>query len=111
MDADAPGSRPLRSRAAGLLVGVVRLVCGLAALVLVAHVVLTIGDANPANGITVFVARWADRLAFGFRDLFTPADESLRVLVNYGAAALVWLIIGAMITRLVRRATSPYLIS
>ncbi len=111
MDADAPVSRPLRSRAASLLVGVVRLVCGVAALVLVAHVVLTIGDANPANGITVFVARWADRFAFGFRDLFAPADASLRVLVNYGAAAIVWLIIGAMITRLVRRASSPYLIS
>lgn len=103
-------TRPGLTRAARLLAGLVRLVCGLAALILVAHVVLTMGDANPDNGITTFVAGWADRLAPGFRDLFTPDDASLRVLVNYGTAALVWLVLGAIITRVLRRATSPYLI-
>jgi hypothetical protein len=104
-------TRPGLLRAARLLAGLVRLACGLAALILVAHVVLTMGDANPDNGITTFVAGWADRLAPGFRDLFTPGDASLRVLVNYGTAALVWLVVGAIITRVLRRSTSPYLIS
>ncbi|HEY0637496.1 MAG TPA: hypothetical protein VGD67_07600 [Pseudonocardiaceae bacterium] len=108
---DDTRSRPPGKRAADVLVTLIRLVCGLAALLLVAHVVLTIGDANPANGITRFVAAWADRLAWGFRDLFTPADATLRVIVNYGAAALVWLVVGGVLTRLLRRATSPYLIS
>lgn len=104
--------RPARERLGRLLVSLVRLGCGVAALLLVAHIVLTLGNANPDNGITTFVASWADRLAFGFRDLFTPADASLRVLVNYGAAALIWLAVGTILTGLLRRATAPpYLIS
>ncbi|HEY3261580.1 MAG TPA: hypothetical protein VGJ95_15155 [Pseudonocardiaceae bacterium] len=100
-----------RARAFGVLTTVVRTIGGAAALILVAYIVLTLGGANPDNGITKFVASWADTLAFGFRDLFTPADDALRVVVNYGLAALFWLIITGVVTRLLRRLSSPYLIS
>jgi len=72
-------------------------------LVLVAHVALLLGDANSANGITRFVAYWAERLQLGFRDLFTPADARVQVLVNYGLAALFWLVVSSVLARLVRR--------
>ena len=103
--------RLYRSRAVSTVITVVRTVCGAAAAILVAYIVLTVGGANPDNGITQFVAGWADNLALGFRDLFTPADAKLRVIVDYGLAAVFWLAIGAVITGILRRLTTPYLIS
>ena len=70
---------------------VVRWVGLIAAVILVTHVLLTVGEANPANAITGFFADWADLVVFWFRDLFTPADARLQVLVNYGLAAVAWL--------------------
>jgi hypothetical protein len=103
--------RARRARAVDIVVTVVRTVCGFAALVLAGHVLLTIGGANPANGITRFVDNWSRLFALGFRDLFTPGNADLGVIVNYGIAALFWLALAAVITSVLRRATSPYLIS
>lgn len=92
-----------RSNVVGVLAGVVRW-AGLAfAVVLVVHVLLTVGDANPANGITKFFSSVADPLALAFKDLFTPENAELRVLVNYGLAALFWLIVSSVLSRLIRR--------
>jgi hypothetical protein len=92
-----------RSNVVGVLAGVVRWV-GLAfALVLVVHVLLTVGDANPDNGITRFFSTAADPLALAFKSLFTPDDTQLRVLVNYGLAALFWLLVSSILSRLIRR--------
>jgi hypothetical protein len=104
-------ARERRARAVNIVVTLVRTVCGFAALVLAAHVLLTIGGANPDNGITRFVDNWSRVFALGFRDLFTPRNADLAVIINYGIAALFWLIVAAVITRILRRATSPYLIS
>jgi hypothetical protein len=92
-----------RSRFFGILATVIRIVGWLFVVILVGHIVLTLGDANPANDITRFVAYWADRLLLGFQDLFTPADETVRVLVNYGLAALFWLVVSSVLARLIRR--------
>jgi hypothetical protein len=92
-----------RSNVVGVLAGVVRW-AGLAfAVVLVVHVLLTVGDANPANVITKFFSSAADPLALAFKDLFTPENAELRVLVNYGLAALFWLIVSSVLSRLIRR--------
>jgi hypothetical protein len=66
-------------------------------------VLLTVFGANPDNPITTFVRSWADPLALAFRDLFTPADGKLRVLANYGLAAIFWLIVTSIVVRLIRR--------
>lgn len=73
------------------------------ALVLVAHVVLTVGKANPDNGITSTIRDVAQPLALGFHDLFAPQDPTLAVIVNYGVAALFWLFVRSLVLRLVRR--------
>lgn len=92
-----------RSNVVGVLAGVVRWV-GLAfAVVLVVHVLLTVGDANPDNGITTFFSSVADPLSLAFKDLFRPENAELRVLVNYGLAALFWLIVSSVLSRLIRR--------
>lgn len=92
-----------RASVVGLLAGLVRWIGLIFAIVLVAHILLTVGNANPDNGITVFFADVADPLALAFRNLFTPANAELRVLVNYGLAALFWLIASSVVARLIRR--------
>jgi hypothetical protein len=97
------GGRSIRQQTVAVVAGVARLLGTVAAVVLAAHVLLTIGGANPDNSITRFVARCARPLAVGFRDLFTPSDAKLQVLVNYGIAAIAWLIVVSLVVRLIRR--------
>lgn len=93
----------IRERGVGLLAGIVRWV-GLAfALVLVLHVIFVIGEANAENGIVQWVADSAENLAVGFHDLFQPADPKLLVLVNYGIAAIFWLVVSSIVAKVIRR--------
>jgi hypothetical protein len=93
----------LRTSVVGVLASLVRWAGLIVVLILVIRVLLTIGGANPANGITSFFRSWSDPLAWGFKDLFTPSDAKLRVLVNYGIAALFWLIVSSVLARIIRR--------
>ncbi|GAB3000183.1 hypothetical protein LWP59_36805 [Amycolatopsis acidiphila] len=93
----------IKDSGVGLVAGVVRWVGLVFAVILVLHVIFTVGSANPANGIVSWVRGWADSLSIGFKDLFEPNDAKLRVLVNYGIAALFWLIVSAIVAKLIRR--------
>jgi hypothetical protein len=90
-------------RAASAVASIVRWVGLVFAALLVIHVIFTVGSANPDNGIVSFVKSWADSLALGFSDLFTPSDEKLRVLVNYGIAAIFWLVVSGILAKIIRR--------
>jgi hypothetical protein len=94
-----------RGRAVALIADVVRWAGLLAAVILVIHVILTAGEANPANGIARTIHNLADALSLGFKDLFNkPADDpKLRTLVNYGLAAVFWLVVSSVASRLIRR--------
>ncbi len=96
------GLAEIRARTCRVLEVVVRWVGTLLSLLMVAHVVLVVGGANPDNAITRFVAEWAKPLALGFSDLFTPADPSLAVLVNYGIAAVFYLFATSIAVRIAR---------
>jgi hypothetical protein len=93
----------IRATVVGLVAGLVRWTGLIMALILVIHVLLTVGHANPDNGITVFFGDAAEPVALAFRNLFTPENPELRVLVNYGLAALFWLIVSGIAARLLRR--------
>ncbi len=82
---------------------IVRGVATLFAVVLVAQIVLTLGSANAENGIVKRVADLAGPLALGFKDLFTPDTVKTQVLVNYGLAAIFWLVVGAVLAKVIRR--------
>ncbi len=73
------------------------------AVVLVFHVVLTVGGANPDNPITATVKAIAEPVALAFKDLFQPGDAKLRTIVNFGLAAVFWLAVRAIVLKLVRR--------
>lgn len=95
--------RGVGEQAVGFIATVVRWIGVLFALALVLHVVFTVGDANPENGIVSFVRNWADWVSLGFKDLFTPTDAKLKVLVNFGIAAIFWLVVTAIVAKIVRR--------
>lgn len=92
-----------RARAVGVLAAIVRWAGLLIALVLVVHVVLVMGNANADNPITGFFRSAAEPLSLAFKNLFTPEDVKLGVLVNYGIAAVFWLVVSSIATRLIRR--------
>lgn len=96
-------SAHLRSSIVRVLAGIVRWAGLVVVVILVLRVVLTIGGANPANGISSFVTEWSNTFSLGFKDLFTPGDAKLRVLVNYGIAALFWLVVSSILVRIIRR--------
>lgn len=93
----------VKDRFIGLLAGAVRWVCLIFALILVLHIVFVVAEANEANGIVEFVDAWANRLTLGVGDLFTPEDRKLEVLVNFGIAAIIWLIISSFGSKIIRR--------
>lgn len=93
-----------RAKTVGLLADVVRWLGLAAAAILAIHVLLVAGEANPANWIARVTSNLADFFSLGFKDLFTkPQDEKLRVLYNYGLAAIFWLILSSALSRLIRR--------
>ncbi|WP_199429945.1 hypothetical protein [Qaidamihabitans albus] len=93
----------VKDQVVGLLAGIVRWVGLIFALILVMHVIFVIGEANPDNGIVSFVENWSDALSLGFQDLFTPEDPKLKVLINFGIAALFWMVVSSILARIIRR--------
>jgi len=85
------------------LASVLRIVGMLIVLVLVLHIVLTLLDANPANTIATTINQLADTFNLGLSNLFLPPDDKLRIVLNYGTAALVWFAITSVVVRIVRR--------
>jgi hypothetical protein len=94
---------PSHVTAVGVLAGVVRWAGLLVTLVIVVHIVLFMGNANPDNPITSFFRFTAEPLSLAFKTLFTPEDEKLGLLVNYSLAAVFWLSITTVAARLIRR--------
>jgi hypothetical protein len=50
---------------------------------------------------------FSSAVSLGFDNLFTPAGVKVRVLLNDGFAALVWLALDAVVTTLIRRFALP----
>lgn len=93
--------------AARILHTIIQVVCYLFAVVLAIHIVLVIGDANEGNGFYQFIDGWANGVALGFNDLFVPENLKFRTALNEGLAAIVWIIIGIVLSTLVRRLLMP----
>ena len=85
-------------------VTVVRVIGTIIAVILVAHILFALLGANPNNPLVVFVAQWADALAIFFRGLFATGSDALNVILNYGLAAVFWLVITGLIARVLYRA-------
>ncbi|MBB5856099.1 hypothetical protein ACFQ05_24815 [Amycolatopsis umgeniensis] len=98
---------PTRIRVVRIVNAVVHAVCWIFALVLIIHILLVFGEANPGNGFAQLIDQWSRGVSLGLRNLFTPDGPKLRTLLNDGLAALLWLIIGGVVTDLVSRIGLP----
>ncbi|WP_410658171.1 hypothetical protein [Amycolatopsis sp. lyj-112] len=98
---------PRRIRVVRTVNALVHAVCWVFALVLIVHILLVFGEANSGNGFAQLIDRWSAGISLGLRDLFTPDGAKLRTLLNDGLAALLWLIIGGVVTDLVSRIGLP----
>jgi hypothetical protein len=82
---------------------IVRVAAYGAASILVIWILLYLLDANRTNDVVRWFQDAADWLATWSRNLFSIDDDKLRATVNYGAAAAVYALVGALATRTTRR--------
>jgi hypothetical protein len=92
-----------RIRVVRTVCALIHAVCVLFAVVLALHIILTFGEANAKNGFAQLINSWSSGVSLGLRNLFTPSDFKLRTLLNDGLAAILWLVIGAVVTDLIAR--------
>ena len=85
------------------LANVIHVLTGLIALVFVLHILFVVFGANQGNDFVAFVYGTAKVLVLGLGDVFTPGDAVLGVVLNYGLAALIYFVIGRLISRAIRR--------
>lgn len=101
-----PGGEPLRNglaRVTGTLATLAAVAAAVIAVVLALQIAFVVFSANAANPIVRTVNDWAQSFAWEFRDMFTPKDQRVAVLVDYGIAAIVYLIAGRVVAGLIRR--------
>jgi hypothetical protein len=71
--------------------------------VIVTYILLTLLEANPDNTAATLVRELAENVDLGLANLFLVDDPQWEVGLNYGVAALVWLVCTTVVVRLVRR--------
>lgn len=85
------------------LARLVSVIAGLVAFVIVLGIVLVVLDANPTNTVVDAVLDAAKFLVDPFKDIFDLKRRKTEIAVNWGIAAAVYLIVGNIIARLLRR--------
>jgi hypothetical protein len=78
-------------------------VTGSVAFIFALHIFFSLANANQNNGFVQLVYVLAKVFVLGFGDVFTPNDAKIGLVLNYGLAALVYLVIGKLIARALRR--------
>ncbi|NIJ13808.1 hypothetical protein FHU38_004152 [Saccharomonospora amisosensis] len=102
--ADYEYAERLRSeRRANNIAHLVQGVTGLIVAIFAAHVLFVVLDANQANGFVATVYMLAKTLVLGLGDVFTPDDAVVGVVMNYGLAALIYLVVSQLICKALRR--------
>lgn len=93
-----------RTRRGSTVGNIVRAVGTVFAVILGLHIVFVLLNANAANSFVNLIADWAGVLAIFFRDLFNTGNIKLDVFLNYGLAAIFWLVLTGILARLLSRA-------
>ena len=83
--------------------GVITAIAGLIAGIIIVGIVLVLIKANQQNDIVDFILDIGRFFAKPFHDLFPQDDPRQDIVVNWGIAALAYLVVGAIIARLARR--------
>jgi len=89
--------------ASGTAARVISLVGAVFALIEVIYVLLILFGASATNGFFRFIASLAEPLALFWPGLFPIDNYELNIIVNYGLAAVFWLVVASLLARLVGR--------
>src|SRR3954447_16714089 len=91
-----------------LIATVVRVVCSIIAALIVVHAVFVLFEANPDNLLVEFTTGWRDTFGWFTKDLFQPSNAKIGEAINDALAALIWVIIGMLLSKvIVRFAPAP----
>ena|SRR5256885_2689147 len=82
---------------------VITTAAALAAAIIVLAIVLRVLSANPSNSLVSAIHDAGNWLSSPFHGLFSPHNGDVRMAVNWGLAALVYLIVARMIARMIVR--------
>lgn len=96
-------SRDRRSDRTNLIANTIGIVTALIALVFILHIVFTLFGANENSGFVAFDYSVAKVFVLGFGDVFTPKDAKIGLVLNYALAAVVYLVVGRILYRTLRR--------
>lgn len=67
------------------------------------YMVMVLAGANAGNGFFIFIRALAVPLALFFPGLFPVSNPSLAAVLDYGLAAVFWLVLAGIIARFVAR--------
>lgn len=95
--------RGARRRVLGALATAVVGVATVASAVLALRILFVVFETDPNNTIVTAVDGLSGTLVWEFEGLFVPEGERLRVLVNHGIAAAVYLLVGRLVASGIRR--------
>ncbi len=93
------------ARVFSLLATIVRVVCSVIAALIVVHAVFVLFEANPDNALVQFTAGWRATFGWFTKNLFTPSDPKIAEAINDGLAALIWVVLGSLLSKLIVRLT------
>ncbi|MFD8542633.1 hypothetical protein [Streptomyces sp. NPDC059649] len=82
---------------------IIHTIADIAAAFLALWIVFYLLQANQGNVFVQFVKSVADSLSWWAQDIFTMNTEGLRVALNYGLPAVIYLLAGHLIAGRVRR--------
>ena len=98
----------MTARALNIVATVVRVVCSVIGAVILLYAVFVFFEANPTNGIVEFARNFREDFGWFTVDLFTHDDLKIRETVNSALAAIVWVVVGTVLSKLlVRLAPAP----
>ncbi len=86
-----------------MIARLVRLVAIIVFLIIVAGIILKVVGANPANTIVKDVHDVGRTLVGPFKNVFTPKSPKASIALNWGLAAVVYLVVGSLIASLIVR--------
>jgi hypothetical protein len=86
-----------------LIATIVRMVCSVIAAVIVVHAIFVLFEANPANPLVTFARGWREDFGWFTIDLFRPSDPKIGEAINAALAAVVWVVVGSLISKLIVR--------
>lgn len=90
-------------RVLGILGSIIRSVCAVFAFILVVFVLFAVGSANPGNWLVTLISGWAQQLTLGLTALFQTGSPDYQVIADYGVPAVVWLVVGSIVGRVLKR--------